>query len=46
VGSFVFYQTGQSREARVQSVQSVGTVREWHTQEGWGVIDCPDTPGG
>jgi len=27
-------------------VQSVGTVREWHTEEGWGVIDCPDTPGG
>ncbi|ORB52297.1 hypothetical protein [Mycolicibacterium rhodesiae] len=27
-------------------MQSVGTVREWHTEEGWGVIDCPDTPGG
>jgi CspA family cold shock protein len=27
-------------------VQSVGTIREWHTEQGWGVIDCPDTPGG
>ncbi|SDO66428.1 'Cold-shock' DNA-binding domain-containing protein [Nakamurella panacisegetis] len=23
-----------------------GTVREWHTDEGWGVIDSTDTPGG
>ncbi|MEU5211123.1 cold shock domain-containing protein [Streptomyces sp. NPDC020742] len=22
------------------------TVREWHDDEGWGVIDCPETPGG
>ena len=29
-----------------EGVQSVGTVRVWHTEEGWGVIDCPDTPGG
>ena len=21
-------------------------VREWHSQEGWGVIDAPETPGG
>lgn len=27
-------------------MQSVGTVRVWHTEEGWGVVDCPDTPGG
>jgi CspA family cold shock protein len=27
-------------------VQSVGTVRVWHREEGWGVIDSPDTPGG
>jgi cold shock protein len=27
-------------------MQSVGTVREWHSDEGWGVIDSPDTPGG
>ena len=25
---------------------SVGTVRLWHAEEGWGVIDSPDTPGG
>ena len=24
----------------------VGTVREWHEELGWGVIDSPDTPGG
>ena len=25
---------------------SRGEVRVWHADEGWGVIDCPDTPGG
>ena len=25
---------------------SVGTVRLWHADEGWGVIDSPATPGG
>ncbi|WP_280234780.1 hypothetical protein [Nocardia cyriacigeorgica] len=25
---------------------SIGTVTEWHNDEGWGVIDSPDTPGG
>lgn len=24
----------------------VGTVREWHDESGWGVIDSPATPGG
>ena len=27
-------------------MQSIGTVREWHREQGWGVIDSPDTPGG
>ncbi|MFI6640137.1 cold shock domain-containing protein [Streptomyces sp. NPDC050504] len=22
------------------------TVRVWHEEEGWGVLDCPETPGG
>src|SRR3954451_14751157 len=22
------------------------TVREWHEDEGWGVLDAPETPGG
>ncbi len=22
------------------------TVREWHDDEGWGVLDSPETPGG
>ncbi|MGR3931692.1 cold shock domain-containing protein [Streptomyces sp. BRA346] len=22
------------------------TVREWHEEEGWGVLDCVETPGG
>jgi len=25
---------------------AMGTVREWHDDEGWGVIDGPDVPGG
>ncbi|MES5821859.1 cold shock domain-containing protein [Streptomyces sp. RG80] len=24
----------------------VATVREWRDEEGWGVLDCPETPGG
>ncbi|MDG9701835.1 cold shock domain-containing protein [Streptomyces sp. DH37] len=24
----------------------IATVREWHEEEGWGVLDCPETPGG
>jgi len=27
-------------------MRTTGTVREWHDDEGWGVIDSPDTPGG
>jgi CspA family cold shock protein len=27
-------------------VRSVGTVRVWHHEQGWGVIDSPETPGG
>ncbi|MDT0342329.1 cold-shock protein [Streptomyces litchfieldiae] len=23
-----------------------GTVREWHDEEGWGVLDSAETPGG
>ncbi|MEV7416884.1 cold shock domain-containing protein [Streptomyces sp. NPDC089919] len=23
-----------------------GVVREWFEEEGWGVVDCPQTPGG
>jgi cold shock protein len=23
-----------------------GLVREWHAEDGWGVIDSPETPGG
>lgn len=22
------------------------TVREWYGEDGWGVLDCPETPGG
>ncbi|SDD40103.1 cold shock protein (beta-ribbon, CspA family) [Geodermatophilus telluris] len=25
---------------------SLGTVRVWHAEEGWGVVDSADTPGG
>jgi cold shock protein len=27
-------------------VTTTGTVREWHDDEGWGVIDAAETPGG
>jgi cold shock protein len=27
-------------------MSAVGTVRVWHCEEGWGVIDSLDTPGG
>ncbi len=29
-----------------QRVTTAGTVREWHADEGWGVIDSDATPGG
>lgn len=25
---------------------ATATVREWHDEEGWGVLDCAQTPGG
>jgi quercetin dioxygenase-like cupin family protein/cold shock CspA family protein len=27
-------------------MRTTGTVRAWHHEEGWGVVDSPDTPGG
>jgi CspA family cold shock protein len=30
----------------VDGMSAVGTVRVWHCEEGWGVIDSLDTPGG
>jgi CspA family cold shock protein len=27
-------------------VSEQGVVREWSGDDGWGVIDCPQTPGG
>ncbi|GAB7029600.1 cold shock domain-containing protein [Streptomyces sp. NPDC021749] len=24
----------------------MATVRNWHVEEGWGVLDSPETPGG
>jgi cold shock protein len=27
-------------------MRSSGIVRVWHAADGWGVIDCQDTPGG
>jgi CspA family cold shock protein len=27
-------------------MESSGIVREWHPDDGWGVIDSEDTPGG
>ncbi|GIF74795.1 cold-shock protein [Asanoa siamensis] len=25
---------------------TTGSTREWRVEEGWGVVDSPDTPGG
>ncbi|MEO7753721.1 MAG: cold shock domain-containing protein [Terracoccus sp.] len=25
---------------------TVAVVRVWHADDGWGVVDCPQTPGG
>lgn len=30
----------------IRVVSSPGTVRLWHREDGWGVIDSPHTPGG
>jgi|1186.fasta_scaffold862432_1 cold shock CspA family protein len=38
--------TAVSSVATVIAVRSTGTVLIWRREEGWGVIDCPDTPGG
>ena len=27
-------------------MSAVGRVRTWHEEEGWGVLDCDETPGG
>jgi CspA family cold shock protein len=28
------------------AMTTLGTVRDWRAEEGWGVIDSPETPGG
>lgn len=42
---------GQVRHVVVSAGQNermtvTGVVREWHEEEGWGVVDCSTTPGG
>ncbi|GAB2870088.1 hypothetical protein GCM10027074_42130 [Streptomyces deserti] len=32
--------------ARNVPAMVTATVREWREEEGWGVLDCPETPGG
>jgi cold shock protein len=32
--------------ARKLTGTTPATVREWRDEEGWGVLDSPDTPGG
>lgn len=31
---------------RIGDGEAAGVVREWHGDEGWGVIDSAETPGG
>lgn len=33
-------------EFRHDQSMAVGVVREWHDDEGWGVLDSDETPGG
>lgn len=37
---------GGLQAAHDAQVTTIGTVREWWDEEGWGVIDSADTPGG
>lgn len=34
------------RRSRKVPPMVTATVREWHDEEGWGVLDSPETPGG
>ncbi|MEU2742698.1 cold shock domain-containing protein [Streptomyces sp. NPDC007095] len=34
------------RETRKVAAVVTATVREWSDEEGWGVLDSPETPGG
>ena len=35
-----------ARPVHSQAMTTVGMVRRWDDEEGWGVIDSPETPGG
>jgi cold shock CspA family protein len=35
-----------TEQATITGMSSTGTVRVWHDDEAWGVIDSADTPGG
>jgi CspA family cold shock protein len=36
----------RAHQVKVYGMSALGTVRVWHCEEGWGVIDSLDTPGG
>jgi CspA family cold shock protein len=39
--------TGGARRPAERAVEPVvGVVRVWHGEQGWGVVDAPETPGG
>jgi CspA family cold shock protein len=38
--------TAAGDAAILRCMSSVGTVRLWHAEDGWGVIDASATPGG
>jgi cold shock protein len=37
---------GRRGETRRDTAVVTATVREWSEEEGWGVLDSPETPGG
>ncbi len=46
IGSAIGDDSAASTGSMTSQPRSSGTVREWHVQEGWAVIDSPQTPGG
>ncbi len=38
--------TTNHRGIVIDMSRTIGTVREWHGELGWGVLDSPETPGG
>jgi CspA family cold shock protein len=38
--------SGSGGRGRWRAGMAIATVRVWYAEDGWGVLDCPETPGG